>query len=65
MEKLLQFGVGLSSNTWHASVNMAVGEDLIGQQYNSRFRWLFRGFLNPYNSPMSWQWLYFNIEPNP
>jgi hypothetical protein len=30
--KLLQFGVGLSSNTWHASVNMAVGEDLFGQQ---------------------------------
>jgi hypothetical protein len=53
--KLLQFGVGLSSNTWDASVNMAVGEDLFGQQYSSCFLWLFHGFLKPYNSPMRWQ----------
>jgi hypothetical protein len=32
LEKLFQFGVGLSSNTWHASVNMVVGENFKGQQ---------------------------------
>jgi hypothetical protein len=30
--KLFQFGVGLSSNTWHASVNVAVGENLRGSR---------------------------------
>jgi hypothetical protein len=44
---------------------MAVGENLIGQQYNSCFRWLFRGFLNPYNSPMKYQIDYSNITTNP
>jgi hypothetical protein len=32
LEKLSQFGVGLSSNTWHTSENMAVGEFFKGQQ---------------------------------
>jgi hypothetical protein len=63
--KPLEIGVGLSSNTWHASVNMVVGENLIGRQYNSCFRWLFRGFLSPYSSPMKYLICCFDIKQNP
>jgi len=49
LEKPLGFGVGLSSNSLHASEFMSVGENLFGQQYLSWFRLLFSGFLDPYS----------------
>ena len=64
LEKPLEFDVGLSSNSLHASEFMAVGENLIGQRYVSWVCLLFSGFLDRYNSPMKCQWSYFNIEQN-
>jgi hypothetical protein len=51
LEKPLEFGVGLSSNTWQASVFMAVGEILRDRMYFLYLAAVFIGFLFPYTSP--------------
>ena len=58
-------GVGLLSNSLHASAFMAVGENLIGQRCVYWFCWLSSGFLDPYDSPMKCQICYFDFKQNP
>jgi hypothetical protein len=65
LEKPLEFGVGLSSNTLHAGVLTAEDEILMDNRVFLRFACCFGGLLVPYTSPVKCIRCCFIIKQNP
>ena len=63
--KPLEFGVGLSSNTWQTSIFVAVGEILRHKMHFLDLAAVFIGFLFPYTSPKKFIIVWFNNKQNP